>query len=150
MIKKKFKTAIGAVLVSAMMFSTNVFAAETINSMSEEIVETQTYTGNYSTNFSLSYIDDYNVSHRLAGTATCRATISWDEGIAGWINSAQFDIPTVTSDGVAVSVRPSGSVIGTDSSCAYQIFTINNSHQYVTVRLNCDAYGNASLSATVS
>ena len=44
------------------------------------------------TNFSLSYIDDYNVSHRLAGTAACRAAISWDEGIAGWINSAQFDI----------------------------------------------------------
>ncbi len=90
--------------------------------------------------FSTYYMDDYNVSHHVSGTASVDAAVGWDEGYSGWIISAYFPKPCVTIDGMSADINYVGTTEISGSS-AYQEFSINNTTHSVRPTVVCDEYG---------
>lgn len=93
--------------------------------------------------FSSGYMDDYNVSHSIRGTASAQANVGWDEGYSGWVISANFDRPDVTVDGNSIGVEYKGDTVYS-GSIAYQEFELNNSGHFVIPHISCDEYGDTS------
>lgn len=125
-------------LIMVFAFSVPVLAAEF--SMEEtQILEDQ----KYSCNISSGYTDQYNQYHKITGTATCTATVQWNEGVDGWVSSAIYHKPTIYIDGAKVTVTDTGSGNKTNHVFKFGGHTL-------TVRLTCDAYGDATLSYTIS
>ena len=93
--------------------------------------------------FSFGYMDDYNVSHSIRGTASVQANVGWDEGSSGWVISANFDRPDVTVDGNSIGIEYNSSTVYR-GNMAYQEFELNNSGHYVIPYISCDEYGDTS------
>ena len=93
--------------------------------------------------FSSGYMDDYNVSHSIRGTASAQANVGWDEGYSGWVILANFDRPDVTVDGNSIGVEYKGDTVYS-GSIAYQEFELNNSGHFVIPHISCDEYGDTS------
>ena len=92
---------------------------------------------------SFGYMDDYNVSHSIRGTASVQANVGWDEGSSGWVISANFDRPDVTVDGKSIGIEYNSSTVYR-GNMAYQEFELNNSGHYVIPYISCDEYGDTS------
>ncbi len=139
--KKKLTKMIVLAMVLSMAFSATAFAADA------KSVNYQSYSRSYSDNFSKTYWDNFGVSHTVSGTATCQATVEWDEGYAGWIVTAYFPKPSATIDGASTGVDYSG-VTHISGSTAYQDFNINSSGNIVRSLVWCDEYGDSDFSAS--
>lgn len=147
--KGKITKFITLAMVLSMAFSMTAFAAGTSTETTEKVARrTQSYTSSFSGPFSQSYVDNYGVWHLLSGSASCTATISWDEGIAGWISSAHFPTPNATIDNALARLTIFSTTKGIGSSYSYQEFKINDRDKYIRSSISCDAYGDASFYAS--
>lgn len=125
--RKVLKVGSLAFVLTAIL-SVNVFASQD---------RSVSYVDQY---YSSTYWDSYGVIHKITGNATVNATVSWDEGYAGWVRSAYFPMPLAYIDGNAVDLEYYGETIKT-GSIAYQSFRINQRSHTIKPVLACDEYG---------
>lgn len=134
---KKSKIRVLAVLVAGiMMFSAVPVSAAELSTPEKEIEteETQTTSGSFTKKL------DYGSIHVKI---TCTYTASWDEGIAGWINSAGFSWSDAYNGNTVCSCETSGTS-WTSGSSAYQKYLIDGSLYKVV--LTIDEWGDVTLS----
>lgn len=135
---KNLVKMIAMVLLGTIFFTTTAFAVE-VNSNDNEIKSARTQT-----------ISDYIVESKqcsssegtVVAVVSCSYTGQWNEGEAGWINNASFEIGYARIDLTRYTATPVGQSWYSGSS-AYQIYKINNVN--VLLSLTMDEWGNATL-----
>ena len=135
---KKLVKMITMVLLGTMLFTTTAFAAEVNPNVNEtKSINTQTISD---------YIVETKQCSSSAGTVvavvSCTYTGQWDEGYAGWINNASFEISYARIGSTQYTAIPVGQSWYSGSS-AYQIYKINNVNVLLSVTM--DEWGSASL-----
>lgn len=135
---KKLIKMIATVLLGIMLFTTTAFAAKVDPNANEiKSINTQTISD---------YIVDTKQCSSSEGTivavVSCSYTGQWDEGYAGWINNASFEISYARIGKTQYNATPVGHSWYSGSS-AYQIYKINNVNVLLSVTM--DEWGNASL-----
>lgn len=147
MSRKKFLSLVILVAVLIMSFPLNAFAAD--EGADDEIVamSDNTWERTISDVLTVVYRDRANISHTLVFTVSCAAVGGWSEGNYGYVSEAVFFTPTnATIDGQVVTLEKDG-VAQKQSSTYIQNYIVNSSEMIVSVIIQCDEYGDITLSA---
>ncbi len=118
-----------------MLIQTPTVYAEELNTPEEEIEIEETQINS-------SYITGLVTCGNAMATASCIYTVSWDEGYAGWINSATFRCYYAKVGNISYTPVEYG-VSWINGPTAYQKYTINGS--VYTVYMTVDEWGDVSL-----
>lgn len=135
---KKITKMIAMLLLGVLLCSTTAFAAE-VNTPVNEIERRETQT-----------ISDYIVEVKRCSSSQgviiaavgCSYSVSWEEGVAGWINNANFMMDSVHIGDTEYSAKPDG-VSWRSGSSLYQRYKANGIS--ILLSVTCDEWGNVSL-----